>query len=66
MSTGYDIRYNILAQAKDMLFEKWHKAMDLEEIAADLEKRPPKLIPPPTVDEIKATAESLYDFVQKK
>ena len=66
MSTGYDIRYDILVQAKDLATEKWHTAMEVEKMTADLEKRAPKLLPFPTVDEIKSIADSLYQFVQKK
>ena len=66
MSSGYEIRHSLLSEAKDMLIERWHAAMDVERISAERENRNPVLIPAPTVDEIKATAESLYEFVQKK
>ena len=67
MSTsGYEIRHALLTQAREMLSERWHAAMDVERTSAERENRNPALIPAPTVDEIKATAESLYEFVQKK
>jgi len=67
MSTsGYEIRHALLTQAREMLSEQWHAAMDVERTSAERENRNPVLIPAPTVDSIKATAESLYEFVQKK
>ena len=67
MSTsGYEIRHALLTQASELLTERWHAAMDVERISAERESRNPVLIPAPTVDEIKATAESLYGFVQKR
>lgn len=66
MSNGYEIRHSLLSEAKDMLLERWHAAMDVERISAERENRNPTLIEPPSVEQIKATAESLYDFVQKK
>jgi hypothetical protein len=50
MATGYDIRYNILNDAKNILFEKWHEQCNLLRRNADLE----------------ALAEELYEFVQRK
>ncbi len=66
MSNGYEIRHSLLSEAKDMLLERWHAAMDVERISAERENRNPALIEPPSVEQIKATAESLYEFVQKK
>jgi hypothetical protein len=66
MSNGYEIRHSLLSEAKEILFERWHAAMNVERMSAKRESRNPVLIPAPTVDEIKATAESLYEFVQKK
>ena len=66
MSNGYEIRHALLTQASELLTERWHAAMDVERTSAERENRNPALIPAPTVDEIKATAESLYEFVQKK
>ena len=67
MSTsGYEIRHALLSEASSLLMEQWHASMDVERISAERESRNPVMIPAPTVDEIKATAESLYEFVQKK
>jgi hypothetical protein len=67
MSTsGYEIRHALLTQAREMLSEQWHAAMEVERTSAERENRNPALIEPPSVEQIKATAESLYEFVQKK
>jgi hypothetical protein len=67
MSTsGYEIRHAILQEATALLTDRWHAAMDVERISAEREQRNPVTIPAPTVEEIKSTAESLYEFVQKK
>lgn len=65
-STGYEIRHALLNEATSLLTDRWHAAMDMERISAERENRNPVLIPAPTVEEIKATAESLYEFVQKR
>lgn len=67
MSTsGYEIRHTLLMQTKEMLFERWHTEMDIERIAAERENRNPTLIPAPSVEQIKSTAENLYEFIQKR
>ena len=67
MATGYDIRYNILNDAKNILFEKWHEQCSLLKRNADLERRLLEIYPPaPSAAEIKALAEELYEFVQRK
>jgi hypothetical protein len=65
-TSGYEIRHALLSEAKDMLYEQWHAARDSEMQTASLENRPPKHLPAPSIDDIKAAAESLYEFVQKK
>ena len=67
MATGYDIRYNLLNDAKGILFEKWHQECDVLRRNADLGQRQLESYPPaPTAAEIKALAEELYEFVQRK
>jgi hypothetical protein len=67
MATGYDIRYNILNDAKNILFEKWHEQCSLLKRNADLERSQLEPYPPaPSAAEIKALAEELYEFVQRK
>ena len=67
MATGYDIRYNLLNDAKGMLFEKWHQECEVLKRNAYLGQRKLDPYPPaPTAAEIKALAEELYEFVQRK
>jgi hypothetical protein len=67
MATGYDIRYNLLNDAKGMLFEKWHQECEVLKRNADLGQRKLDPYPPaPSAAEIKALAEDLYEFVQLK
>jgi hypothetical protein len=67
MATGYDIRYNVLNDAKNILFEKWHEQCNLLRRNADLARSLLEPYPPaPTAAEIKALAEELYEFVQRK
>ena len=67
MATGYDIRYNLLNEAKNILFEKWHQECNRIRRNADLGQRQLEPLPAgPTVTEIKALAEDLYEFVQRK
>ena len=63
---GYEIRWGILQEARNMLTEQHHLKQDNENARAAHEDRAPELIPAPTVQEIKALAEELYDFVQRK
>jgi len=65
-TSGYELRYNILCQARDILFDNWHSKRECENAAATFENRAPRNIDPPTVEEIKQTAESLYQFVLVK
>jgi hypothetical protein len=67
MATGYDIRYNLLNDAKNMLFEQWHEECSTLRRNADLDRQPLGSFPPaPTASQIKALAEELYEFVQRK
>lgn len=67
MATGYDIRYNLLNDAKNMLFEQWHEQCSTLRRNADLAQQPLGEFPAaPTSAEIKALAEDLYEFVQRK
>ena len=67
MATGYDIRYNLLNDAKNILFEKWNQECSVLRRNADLGQRQLEPVPPaPTAAEIKALAEDLYEFVQRK
>ena len=64
--SGYEIRWGILQEARGMLTEQYHLKQENENTRAAHEDRAPELVPAPTVQEIKALAEELYDFVQRK
>lgn len=67
MATGYDIRYNLLNDAKNILFEKWHEECSRIRRNADLGQRQLEPLPEaPSAAAIKALAEDLYEFVQRK
>jgi hypothetical protein len=67
MATGYDIRYNILNDARSTLFEQWHRECDRIRRNADLGQRQLEPLPnAPSAAQIKALAEELYEFVQRK
>ncbi|MBT3592770.1 MAG: hypothetical protein HN519_02230 [Hellea sp.] len=75
MSNPFQIRYDVLNMAKDMLDKAYenqinlaHQMMDMHKENADqmreaYEKYIPKAITP---EEIKAQAEKLYEFVSEK
>lgn len=75
MSNPYQIRYDVLNMAKEMLDKQYdiqmevaYKAMDLfkenaEQALEAYQKYIPKAITP---DEIKAQADKLYEFVTEK
>lgn len=65
-TSGYEIRHALLNESKEMLFERWHMEMDVERICAERENRSPVVLPYPTVEDIKRTAENLYEFVQNR
>lgn len=60
----YELRFNLLRDAQNMLYQQWHSRFNLEEKIATAEGRTMRDIPPPTADEIKALAKNLYEFVQ--
>lgn len=70
MATGYEIRHSLLNEAREMLYEKWRFDCDVLRRNADLTKQPfcdlSGFPPPPNAAEIKALAEDLYEFVQRK
>lgn len=67
MATGYEIRYNLLNDAKNMLYEKWNRDVEVVKFNAASSKKIIEDLPlPPSAEEIKALAQSLYDFVQQK
>ena len=67
MATGYEIRHSLLNEAKSILFEKWHTECEIIRRNAELAKQPISAFPPgPNAADIKALAEDLYEFVQRK
>jgi hypothetical protein len=67
MATGYDIRYSLLNDAKNMLFEKWNQEVNALRYDANSKQSVIGQLPAsPTAAEIKALAEDLYEFVQRK
>jgi len=62
----YELRFNLLRDAQNMLYQNWHSKFQLEEKIAHAEGRTMREIPPPSAEEIKALATSLYAFVQDK
>ena len=67
MATGYDVRYSVLNDAKSILFEKWNQECSRMRRNADLGQRQLEPLPEaPSAAAIKALAEDLYEFVQRK
>lgn len=60
----YELRFNLLRDAQNMLYQNWHSRFQVEERVATAEGRAMKCPSPPTADEIKALAKNLYEFVQ--
>lgn len=75
MTNPYQIRYDVLSMAKEMMDKQYDMQMEVAQKAMDLykdnaeealeawNKYIPKAITP---DEIKAQAEKLYEFVSEK
>ena len=68
MATGYDIRYNLLNDARNMLFTEWHQKCEVTRRNYDLKQSVIDIEMPaaPSAAQIKALAEDLYEFVQRK
>ena len=62
----FELRYALLTDARNTLFEQWHAKRDLETLRASVENRAPNDIEAPTASEIKAYATDLYTFVSKR
>jgi hypothetical protein len=59
----YNLRHSVLVEATQMLMARWDVAMDIERAQADQDGRPPKVLPPPTMNEICAVAKVMWGFV---
>jgi hypothetical protein len=65
--SGYEIRYSILRDARDMLFQEWTAKCDTHRRNCDLANKQIEIMPAaPSVDDIIARAEYLYEFVCRK
>jgi len=64
--SGYEIRWGILQEARNMLVEQYHAAQENENSRAQYENRPPLAVPFPTFTQVRLLAEEMYDFVQRK
>lgn len=65
MSTSpLELRFNVLTEARSLLYRHWEEKVFVEKATAEFEKRPPKVISPPTIRKIMKVAEELYGFVE--
>lgn len=65
--SGYEIRHSLLNEARHMLYEKWNRDWEIIRRNHDLAQKPIESTPePPTAAQIKALAEELYEFVQRR
>ncbi len=60
------LRFQILTEARAMLFRHWEERLFVEKATAEFEKRAPKMINPPSLRKIMKTAEDLNSFVENK
>ena len=66
MTTPYELRYKVLADAQNILMAQYHNQTDTERSRAHTENRQPVDIPLPTAKSIVQLAEELYVFVKTK
>lgn len=59
---AYEIRYNVLTDARQLLMDQWHVKCEHTRMQDDSAQLPP----PPTFEAIKALATEMYDFVKTK
>jgi hypothetical protein len=58
-----ELRYKCLVDARDLLFRQWEDRVFVERASAEINKRAPKVVPPPTLRRITKTAEEMVFFV---
>lgn len=63
-TTPLELRFSILTEARSLLYRHWEEKVFVEKATAEFEKRPPKVISPPTIRKIMKVAEELYGFVE--
>jgi hypothetical protein len=59
------IRFELLKEARQHLFEAWRAAVELENFLAEMEQRSPRAIPPVTAEEVLSLAETYSGWVEK-
>lgn len=64
--SGYEIRWQVLAKATDLLVEQVHSRQDIERIRAKREKRSPRTELFPTFGDISDLATQMLLFVNDK
>jgi hypothetical protein len=64
--SGYEIRWGILQEARSILTDQYISKQENENARAAHEDRAPALIQPPSMQEIKALADEMYEFVLRK
>lgn len=66
MSNGYELRAQLLSEARDFLLHGYFHAVEAERHRAELMKTAMQTIALPNQDEILALATKWYSFVQTK
>ena len=64
--SGYQIRHELLCEARLILFDAWSQKCENIRRNADLSKTRSDLPAAPTVADVKAVAEQLYAFVERR
>jgi hypothetical protein len=64
--SGYQIRHELLCEARLILFDAWSQKCENIRRNADLSKTRSDLPSAPTVADVKAVAEQLYAFVERR
>jgi hypothetical protein len=64
--SGYELRTQLLIEAKNMLMDDYSTRREVEFRNAERESRASKTIPLPASAEIVKLAEELYEFVQQR
>ena len=61
---AYGIRLEVLKQAKEMVWERWHMEKGELQSYASFEKVSPDMPPLPTTHEVLEVASDFYNFVE--
>ena len=66
MVTGYELRSQLLIEAKNMLMSDYDARMAAEHLKAEKENRSVEVVPLPSPKDIIGLAEQFYEFVQRR